>query len=210
MAIVDTLTGLHNRRYFNTNFAALMDQAARRGRGIVADDPRHRPISSSSMTRTATTPATRSCKIFAVAGSPRGAIASDLICRLGGRGVRRGDAGYVDCETAARDRRAVSAVTIDSGGLHVRRPASPPIAVTVSVGLAERNRGGRCRRADASRGRMRFIAFEGSRSQSCDRRHRRKPRDASSMASRESWSKRRFTVNEQMTAPAVRFRPLHF
>ena len=34
MAIVDTLTGLNNRRFFNTNFAALMDQAARRGRPL--------------------------------------------------------------------------------------------------------------------------------------------------------------------------------
>ena len=31
MAVIDTLTGLNNRRYFDSSFASLIDQAARRG-----------------------------------------------------------------------------------------------------------------------------------------------------------------------------------
>ncbi|MCG4783766.1 diguanylate cyclase, partial [Acetatifactor sp. DFI.5.50] len=34
LAGVDALTGLHNRRYFETQFAALMDRAAEKGRAL--------------------------------------------------------------------------------------------------------------------------------------------------------------------------------
>ena len=133
MAIVDTLTGLHNRRYFNTNFSALMDQAARRGRSLslMILDIDHFKLVNDTHGHDA---GDHILKTFAA--RVRNVVrASDLICRLGGEefAVLMPDTDLQIGETIAERVRA----TIGSN-LFTLSPGRPPIVVTVSIGLAER------------------------------------------------------------------------
>ena len=133
MAIVDTLTGLHNRRYFNTNFSALMDQAARRGRSLslmVLDIDHFKQVNDThghdSGDHILKTFSARIRNVLR---------ASDLICRLGGEefAVLMPDTCLDIAEKVAERVRAA----IDSN-LFTLAPGRPPISVTVSIGLAER------------------------------------------------------------------------
>ena len=44
MAVVDALTGLHNRRYLDSVLASLVEEARRKSQPLAADDLRHRPL----------------------------------------------------------------------------------------------------------------------------------------------------------------------
>jgi two-component system, cell cycle response regulator len=133
MAIVDTLTGLNNRRFFNTNFAALMDQAARRGRplSLMILDIDHFKRVNDTLGHDA---GDQILKTFSA--RVRNVVrTSDLICRLGGEEftVLMPDTTLgVAAKVAERVRQ-----TIESH-LFVPLPGRPPIPVTVSIGLAER------------------------------------------------------------------------
>ena len=133
MAIVDTLTGLHNRRYFNTNFAALMDQAARRGRSLsllMLDIDHFKQVNDTH----GHDAGDQILKTFSA--RIRDVLrASDLTCRLGGEefAVLMPDTGLDVAHKVAERVRAA----IDSH-VFTLAPGRPPIAVTVSIGLAER------------------------------------------------------------------------
>ena len=133
MAIVDTLTGLNNRRFFNTNFAALMDQAARRGRPLslmILDIDHFKQVNDTH----GHDAGDQILKLFAA--RVRNVVrTSDLICRLGGEefAVLMPDTSLaVAAKVAERVRETVGA------NLFAPSPGRPPIPVTVSVGLAER------------------------------------------------------------------------
>ncbi len=133
MAIVDTLTGLNNRRFFNTNFAALMDQAARRGRPLslmILDIDHFKQVNDTH----GHDAGDQILKLFA-ARARNVVRTSDLICRLGGEefAVLMPDTSLsIAAMVAERVRQ-----TIESN-LFVPSPGRPPIPVTVSIGLAER------------------------------------------------------------------------
>lgn len=133
LAIVDTLTSLHNRRYFDTNFAALMDQAARRGRplSLMILDIDHFKRVNDTYGHDA---GDSILKTFAA--RIRNVIRnSDLICRLGGEefAVLMPDTTLeVGTRVAERVRRSIDSAPF---ALAIGRP---PVPVTVSIGLAER------------------------------------------------------------------------
>ncbi len=135
MAIVDTLTGLHNRRYFNTNFAALMDQAARRGRTLslmILDIDHFKQVNDMH----GHDAGDQILQTFAkrMRGVVRG---SDLICRLGGEefAVLMPD---TPLEIGERIAERVRSVIDRDDFLFATGRARIP--VTVSIGLAERGR----------------------------------------------------------------------
>ena len=134
MAIVDTLTGLNNRRFFNTNFAALMDQAARRGRPLslmILDIDHFKHVNDTH----GHDAGDQILKLFA-ARMRHVVRTSDLICRLGGEefAVLMPDT----CLTVAAKVAERVRQTIESN-LFAPSPGRPPIPVTVSIGLAERS-----------------------------------------------------------------------
>ena len=133
MAIVDTLTGLHNRRFFNINFTMQMDQAARRGRSLslmILDIDHFKRVNDTH----GHDAGDQILKTFA-ARMRRVVRASDLICRLGGEefAVLMPD---TPLEIAARVAERVRCV-VDSDQFTLS-PGQSPIPVTVSIGLAER------------------------------------------------------------------------
>ena len=133
LAIVDTLTSLHNRRYFNTNFAALMDQAARRGRclSLMILDIDHFKLVNDTHGHDA---GDNILKTFAA--RIRNVIrAGDLICRLGGEefAVLMPDTALdIGARIAERVRACID------GTPFALSIGQPPIPVPVSIGLAER------------------------------------------------------------------------
>ena len=134
MAVVDTLTGLHNRRYFTTHFAALVDQSSRKGRplSLMILDIDHFKQVNDTYGHDA---GDQILKAFA--GRLRSVVrSSDVICRLGGEefAVLMPDTALdVAARVAERIRRVVES------DLFTFTPERPPISVTVSIGLAERD-----------------------------------------------------------------------
>ena len=133
MAIVDALTGLHNRRYFETHYPGLVEQAARKGRPLsllVLDIDFFKAVNDTY----GHDAGDEVLKSFA-ARARKVVRASDLVCRLGGEEfvVVMPD---TNGETAARiAERIRAAVERDRFTLTAGKPA---IAVTVSIGLADR------------------------------------------------------------------------
>ncbi len=133
MAVVDMLTGLHNRRFFNTNFPVLLEQAGRRGKPLslmILDidhfkrvNDTHGHDAGDQILRTF------SARLRSVVR------ASDLICRLGGEefAVLMPD---TDLEVAGRVAERVRRIM--EHDLFCHAPDRPMIPVTVSIGLAER------------------------------------------------------------------------
>lgn len=132
MAVVDTLTGLHNRRYFNTNFASLVEQAVRRGKPLslmILDIDHFKQVNDAH----GHDAGDQILKAFA-ARVRRVVRASDPICRLGGEefAVLMPDTAIdIAARIAERVRRVVES------DLFTLAPNTPPIPVTVSIGLAE-------------------------------------------------------------------------
>ena len=133
MAVVDTLTGLHNRRYFNTNFVALVEQAGRKGKplSLMMLDIDHFKHVNDTHGHDA---GDQILRTFA-ARLRRVVRASDLICRLGGEefAVLMPD---TDLEIARGVAERVRRVT--ESELFSHAPDRPMIPITVSIGLAER------------------------------------------------------------------------
>jgi two-component system cell cycle response regulator len=134
-AVVDSLTGLNNRRYLDSHLAAMVGQAAAAGRplSLMALDIDHFKRVNDTWGHAAGDDVLRG---FAarVKSAIRGV---DLMCRLGGEEfvvVMPDTAQDVALRVAERVRAIVEATpfVIEDG----RRP----VAVTVSVGLAERGR----------------------------------------------------------------------
>ena len=133
MAIVDTLTGLHNRRYFNTNFVALFEQASRKGEPLclmILDIDHFKHVNDTH----GHDAGDQILRTFS-ARLRRVVRASDLICRLGGEefAILMPD---TDLETARSVAERVRRVM--ESELFSHAPDRPMIPVTVSIGLAER------------------------------------------------------------------------
>ena len=134
-ALVDTLTGLNNRRYFESHIAALIDKAAHSGRplSLMALDIDHFKSVNDRFGHDA---GDRVLKNFA-ARVRRMVRAADLVCRLGGEEfvvVMPDTTIAVAARVAERVRAIVGTepFEIDEEG--------KTIPVTVSIGLAERGR----------------------------------------------------------------------
>jgi two-component system cell cycle response regulator len=135
MAVVDALTGLHNRRYFESHVASLLDQSVKRGRplSLMVLDIDHFKKVNDTFGHDA---GDEVLKIFAarVKATVRTA---DLVCRLGGEEfvIVMPETGIdIARRIAERVRKAIesSAFPILAG--------QNAIPVTVSVGLADRGR----------------------------------------------------------------------
>ena len=149
MAVVDTLTGLHNRRFFDTNFPASVEQAARSGKPLclmILDIDHFKHVNDSY----GHDAGDQILKSFA-ARVRRTIRASDMVCRLGGE-----EFAVVMPETAMSvgARIAERVRTVIESDLFTYAPDRPALRVTVSIGLA--SRGGTSgaeslmRRADAA------------------------------------------------------------
>ena len=157
MAVVDTLTGLHNRRFFNTNFATLIEQAARKGKplSLMILDIDHFKRVNDTYGHDA---GDQILRTFA-ARMRRVVRGGDLICRLGGEefAVAMPD---TPIETAMRVAERVRRV-METDHFSFA-PDRVPIPVTVSIGLADRSR-----EVDADalmrRGRQRALPIQGRR-----------------------------------------------
>ena len=133
MAVVDTLTGLNNRRFFDTNFSSLVEQAARKGRPIslmILDIDHFKRVNDTYGHEAGD----QILRTFA-ARVRRAVRSSDLICRLGGEefAVVMPD---TDVEIAS-----VVAERIRNGverDLFTHAPDRPAIRGTSAIGLAER------------------------------------------------------------------------
>ena len=134
MAIVDTLTGLHNRRFFDTNFPASVEQAARAGKPLclMVLDIDHFKLVNDRFGHDAGDQVLKS-----FASRVRHAIrASDMVCRLGGEefAVVMPETGMeIGVKIAERVRRVVES------DLFTYAPDRSPLRVTVSIGLASRD-----------------------------------------------------------------------
>ena len=133
MAVVDMLTGLYNRRFFNTNFTILLEQAARRGKPLslmILDIDHFKHVNDTH----GHDAGDQILRTFS-ARLRRVVRASDLICRLGGEefAVLMPD---TDLEVAGRVAERVRRVMAHD--LFYHAPDRPMIPVTVSIGLAER------------------------------------------------------------------------
>ena len=133
LAVVDPLTGLHNRRYLETHLANMVDHAAGRGRAcsLMLLDIDHFKAVNDTFGHSAGDDV---LKGFA-ARVKRVIRTVDLMCRHGGEEfviVMPDTPHVVALKIAERVRRAVEgeAFAIDNG--------ARSIAITVSVGLAER------------------------------------------------------------------------
>jgi two-component system cell cycle response regulator len=133
LAVVDPLTGLHNRRYLETHLANALDQAAHMGRplSLMILDIDHFKSVNDIYGHDA---GDEVLKIFAqrVRQVVRG---SDLVCRLGGEEfviVMPETAMAVATRIAERVRSTVEAAKFPIEG------GARSIGVTTSVGLAER------------------------------------------------------------------------
>ena len=155
MAIVDTLTGLNNRRFFNTQFrGADGPGGSRRGRPLslmILDIDHFKRVNDTH----GHDAGDQILKLFA-ARARNVVRTSDLVCRLGGEefAVLMPDTS-LDGRGQGRRARASgrSRATCSSPS-----PGRPPIPVTVSIGLAERGHRPRSGRADAPGGSRRCIA----------------------------------------------------
>jgi two-component system cell cycle response regulator len=135
MAVVDALTGLYNRRYFESHVASLVDQSAGKGRplSLMILDIDHFKRVNDTYGHDA---GDEVLKVFA--SRVKAAVrTADLFCRLGGEEfviVMPDTAIDIAERIAERVRTAISAepFPIDAG----RRS----IAVTVSIGIADRGR----------------------------------------------------------------------
>lgn len=135
-AVVDTLTGLHNRRYFDSNAAAALDQAANRGKPfcLMALDIDHFKRINDSYGHEA---GDQILKAFA-SRIRRVVRGRDMICRTGGEEfviVMPETSIEIAKKVAERVRRTIEA------DLFTYAPDTAPIPVTTSVGLADRRLG---------------------------------------------------------------------
>ena len=137
MAVVDTLTGLHNRRFFDTNFPIAVEQAARAGKPLclmILDIDHFKHVNDSY----GHDAGDQVLKSFA--GRVRRTIrASDMVCRLGGEEfavVMPETSMEVGAKIAERVRSVVE------GDLFTYAADRPPLRVTVSIGLASRGGSG--------------------------------------------------------------------
>ena len=133
LAVVDPLTGLHNRRYLETHLTNMVDNAAGRGRpcSLMILDIDHFKAVNDTFGHSAGDDVLKgfSSRVKRVVRTV------DLMCRLGGEEfviVMPDTPHSVAQKIAERVRKAVEgeAFAIDDGGRS--------IAITVSVGLAER------------------------------------------------------------------------
>ncbi len=133
MAVVDKLTGLSNRRYFDTSLATLVEQAARKGRALslmILDIDHFKRVNDTH----GHDAGDQILKAFATR-IRRVVRSSDVLCRLGGEefALLMPDTGL---DVAARVAERVR-------GVIERKPFTfspnrPAIPVTSSIGLAER------------------------------------------------------------------------
>ena len=133
MAVVDPLTGLHNRRYLELHLASMMDAAAGRGRpcALMILDIDHFKAVNDSYGHAAGDEVLKGFSLRV----KRVIRTVDLMCRLGGEEfviVMPDTSHMVAMKIAERVRAAVEGefFGIDNGGRS--------IPVTVSIGLAER------------------------------------------------------------------------
>lgn len=133
MAVVDALTGLHNRRYLESHFATMLDEAAHRGRmlSMMILDIDHFKLVNDNYGHDA---GDEVLKAFA-ARLKRVIRTSDLMCRLGGEEfviVMPNTSMDIARLIAERAREAVQRerFQIDAAGRS--------IPITVSIGLSER------------------------------------------------------------------------
>ena len=149
MAVVDTLTGLNNRRFFDLNYAACVDQAARKGKPLclmLLDIDFFKKVNDTY----GHDAGDQILKTFS-ARVRRVVRSSDLICRLGGEefGILMPDTSLdVAKRVAERVRNAVES------GMFSYAADMAPIRVTASIGLAARGGGDNAetlmRRADSA------------------------------------------------------------
>ncbi|MDE2363388.1 MAG: PleD family two-component system response regulator [Hyphomicrobiales bacterium] len=132
MAVVDGLTGLHNRRYFDMNLSALLDQAAQEGKPLsllVLDIDFFKRIND-TYGHDAGDEILR-----ALAARIRRVVRSvDLVCRLGGEEfviVMPETPIDVAARVAERVRRSVEAEPFKVSDLAT-------VPVTISIGIADR------------------------------------------------------------------------
>ena len=133
MAVVDALTGLNNRRYFDMHLSSLLDQAAQEAKPLsmlVLDIDFFKKIND-TYGHDAGDEILR-----ALAGRMRRAVRSvDLVCRLGGEEfviVMPDTAIDVAGRVAERVRRAVEAEPFNV------KEGQMAVPVTVSIGIADR------------------------------------------------------------------------
>jgi two-component system cell cycle response regulator len=149
MAVVDTLTGLNNRRFFDTNYAACVDQAARKGKPLclmLLDIDFFKRVNDTH----GHDAGDQILKAFA-ARVRRVVRSRDLICRIGGEefAILMPDTPIeIAKRVAERVRRVVE------GDLFTFATDQSPIQITASIGIAERGGGDSeeslLRRADAA------------------------------------------------------------
>ena len=133
MAVIDTLTGLNNRRYFDSSFASMIDQAARRGRPLalmVLDIDHFKKINDTH----GHDAGDEVLKAFAVR-LKRIVRANDVVCRTGGEefAILMPDTSIdIAFRVAERVRGVIE------NDVFALRPDQPGLRVTTSIGLAER------------------------------------------------------------------------
>ena len=137
LAVIDPLTGLHNRRYLDTQLAVLVEGAANSGKSLslmILDIDHFKSVNDTHGHQAGDE------ILKAFAGRVRSVVRRvDLVCRLGGEEfiVVMPDTDIVSAARAAERVREIvggSPFPITAGG--------PAIPVTVSIGIADR-RGGR-------------------------------------------------------------------
>ncbi len=133
MAVVDVLTGLHNRRYFESHLATLLDQAAFKGRPLsmmILDIDHFKRVNDEYGhdigDEVLKTVASRVKKVVRNA---------DLVCRMGGEEfvIVMPETGLMVAEKVAERVRSAVAATpfpIENG--------ARAIPVTISIGIADR------------------------------------------------------------------------
>ncbi len=135
MAVIDGLTGLNNRRYFETHIVGLLDQAARKGKplSLMVLDIDHFKLVNDTYGHDA---GDEVLKSFA-ARARKVVRSADLVCRFGGEEfvVVMPDTSVAVAALIAE--RIRSAVEKDPFTIGVGKDMIP---VTVSIGLAERGR----------------------------------------------------------------------
>lgn len=133
MAVIDGLTGLNNRLYFDSNLPTLLDQSAQAGRplSLLVLDIDHFKLVNDTYGHDSGDEVLR-----ALAARVRRAVRGiDLVCRLGGEEfviVMPETPIHVAARVAERVRRAVEAEPFQV------RDGTVAIPVTVSAGIAER------------------------------------------------------------------------
>ena len=168
MAVVDTLTGLSNRRFFDSNFPALIEQSARKGRplSLMILDIDHFKRVNDTLRARCRRPDPEELRRQNAPG--RALERHDLSARR--RGVRDRDAG--DDPRDRRARRRTRAAHCRKRHVHLRAGSAAHYRDLVDrPGGAWLGHGRR--RADAAR-RPRALPLQGRRSQSRHRRRRLK------------------------------------